>query len=99
MINVVGFAGAVGTPVPIGADYIYRLNFFTGFIISAAVCYILCRIFPVPALSPTGSWHEVGDQIRNPSLVYGVDVGWGHALEPSESSVEQISEKKWWKRS
>ncbi|KAL2426052.1 putative permease C29B12.14c [Exophiala dermatitidis] len=73
LINVVGFAGAVGTPVPIGATYIYRLNFFTGFTVSAGVYYALCKIFPVPALSPTGKWFEVGDTIRNPSLVYGVD--------------------------
>lgn len=73
LINVVGFAGAVGTPVPIGATYIYRLNFFSGFIISAGVYYILCLIAPPPALSPTGSWFEVGDEIRNPSLVYGAD--------------------------
>jgi nucleobase:cation symporter-1, NCS1 family len=97
LINVVGFAGAVGTPVPIGATYIYRLNFFTGFIVSGLVYYLLARFFPMPAMSPTGRWFEVGDQIRNPSLVYGADV------EEAGSQVEQVqsagstSEKKWWK--
>jgi NCS1 family nucleobase:cation symporter-1 len=74
LINVVGFAGAVGTPVPIGATYIYRLNFFTGFIVSGGVYYLLARFFPMPAMSPTGHWFEVGDRVRNPSLVYGADV-------------------------
>ena len=74
MINVVGFAGAVGTPVPIGATYIYTLNFFTGFITSAAVYYILCWFWPVPATSPTGKWCEIGDKVWNLSLVYGADV-------------------------
>jgi NCS1 family nucleobase:cation symporter-1 len=93
LINVVGFAGAVGTPVPIGADYIYRLNFFTGFIVSAVVYYVLCKFFPVPALSPTGKWCEVGDQIRNPSLVYGMDAEEGEISEErSESTVEHIPE-------
>ena len=99
MINVVGFAGAVGAPVPIGADYIYRLNFFAGFLVSAVVYYALCKFFPVPALSPTGRWCEVGDRITNPSLVHGVDAEEGYGSEErSESSKEQLPEKKWWKR-
>src|SRR5690606_16700321 len=32
MINVVGFAGAVGTEVPMGATYVYNVNFFGGFL-------------------------------------------------------------------
>ncbi|KAL8287021.1 hypothetical protein RQP46_004027 [Phenoliferia psychrophenolica] len=46
-INVVGFAGAVGTPVPLIATRIYQLSFFTGFIVSSAVYIILNKIFPV----------------------------------------------------
>ena len=96
---MVGFAGAVGAPVPISADYIYRLNFFTGFVVSAVVYYALCKFFPVPALSPTGRWCEVGDRITNPSLVHGVDAEEGYGSEErSESSKEQLPEKKWWKR-
>lgn len=99
MINVVGFAGAVGTPVPIGANYIYRLNFFTGFIVSAVVYYVLCKFFPVPALSPTGKWCEVGDQIKNPSMVYGMDMEEGESSEErGESTAERLSEKTWWER-
>ncbi|RMZ87580.1 hypothetical protein DV736_g5197, partial [Chaetothyriales sp. CBS 134916] len=77
LINVVGFAGAVGAKnVPIGATYIYRLAFFTGFIVSAIVYYLLCKLFPVPATSPTGSWFEVrdDDEVGNPSLLYAQDV-------------------------
>ncbi|KAL2165051.1 hypothetical protein VTH06DRAFT_347 [Thermothelomyces fergusii] len=46
LINVVGFAGAVGTPVPIGATYLYNLNFFCGFGVSAAAYWLLCRLWP-----------------------------------------------------
>lgn len=72
LINVVGFAGAVGTPVPKGATYIYRLNFFAGFSVAAAAYYLLCRFFPVPATSE--HWLEIDEDAmgRNGSLVYGV---------------------------
>ncbi|KAF2794801.1 uracil permease [Melanomma pulvis-pyrius CBS 109.77] len=68
LINVVGFAGAIGKPVPIGAKHIYDLNFFAGFIVSSLVYWSLCRIFPIPATSET--WLEVGDEIRNVSVAY-----------------------------
>lgn len=101
IINVVGFAGAVGTDVPIGATYIYRLNFFSGFIVSAGIYYILAKIFPVPATSPTGKWLEVGGEIRNPSLVYGSEGDAEDAVQrvgySTEETVEQGGEKKWWK--
>jgi len=60
VINVVGFAGAVGQTVPIGATYIYRVNFFAGFIVSSATYYLLNRIWPAKAV-PDG-WTENGDQ-------------------------------------
>lgn len=94
LINVVGFAGAVGTEVPIGATYIYRLNFFSGFIVSALVYYGLCRFFPVPATSPTGKWCEVGDHVRNPSLVYGADVEEGIVSYAGPPSHVQHETKK-----
>jgi len=56
----VGFAGAVGDTVPIGATYIYNLNFFAGFIVSSLTYYILCRIWPAKAVPD--HWHEDGDQ-------------------------------------
>jgi nucleobase:cation symporter-1, NCS1 family len=71
LINVVGFAGAIGRKVPIGATYIYNLNFFCGFIVASGTYYILCKLFPIPATSDV--WCEVGDEIRNLSVAYGVD--------------------------
>lgn len=71
LINVVGFAGAIGRKVPAGATYVYDLNFFCGFIVAGAVYVALCKAFPVPACSDT--WLEVGDEIRNVSVAYGAD--------------------------
>ncbi|KAF2964280.1 hypothetical protein GQX73_g9297 [Xylaria multiplex] len=72
VINVVGFAGAVnGGNVPIGATYIYNVNYFAGFIVSAAVYWISCKVSPVPACSDT--WLEVGDQIDDVTLAYDHD--------------------------
>ncbi|KAF2835408.1 hypothetical protein M501DRAFT_999167 [Patellaria atrata CBS 101060] len=68
LINVVGFAGAIGRDVPIGATYIYNLNFFAGFIVAAGMYWLLCHFFPIPACSDT--WLEVGDTIRNVSVAY-----------------------------
>ena len=68
LINVLGFANAVGanvtqsslsvasraprltvvSQVPISAIYIYRVNFFAGFLVAMTTYYILCRIKPVP---------------------------------------------------
>lgn len=71
LISIVGFAGAVGMKVPIGATYIYNLNFFAGFIAASSIYYVLCRCFPIPATSD--HWLEVGDENGNPSLVYDSD--------------------------
>jgi len=71
LINVVGFAGAVGTDVPVGAQYIYNLNFFCGFIVSSLTYKVLCRFFPIPATSDV--WLEVDDDLdgRAGSLAEG----------------------------
>lgn len=68
LINVVGFAGAVGTKVPIGATYIYNLNFFGGFIVSSVAYWGLCKAFPIPATSDR--WMEVGDEIDDVRVAY-----------------------------
>lgn len=68
LINVVGFAGAIGREVPAGATYIYNLNFFCGFIVSSGMYWGLCKIWPVPATSD--KWMEVGDEITDISLAY-----------------------------
>jgi NCS1 family nucleobase:cation symporter-1 len=68
VINVVGFAGAVGFSVPISATYIYNVNFFAGFIVGSGTYYLLCKFFPIPACSE--KWMEVSDEIRNLSVAY-----------------------------
>ncbi|KAJ9149017.1 Uracil permease [Pleurostoma richardsiae] len=68
LINVVGFAGAVGTKVPAGATYIYNLNFFCGFIVSSGMYWALCKLSPVPATSDY--WMEVGDAIDDIRVAY-----------------------------
>jgi NCS1 family nucleobase:cation symporter-1 len=68
LINIVGFVGAIGKPVPSGANYIYRLNFFCGFLVAGTTYWLLCKFSPVPATSDI--WMEVGDQIEDPSMAY-----------------------------
>ncbi|KAI9880498.1 MAG: hypothetical protein M1830_002538 [Pleopsidium flavum] len=68
LINIVGFVGAIGRPVPIGAQYIYNLNFFCGFLVAAGTYYLLCRFFPIPATSDR--WMEVGDEITDVNVAY-----------------------------
>jgi NCS1 family nucleobase:cation symporter-1 len=77
LINIVGFVGAIGKTVPVGAQYIYNLNFFCGFIVAGAVYWLCCKLSPIPATSD--HWLEVGDEIRNMSAAYG---------EESASDVE-----------
>jgi NCS1 family nucleobase:cation symporter-1 len=84
LINVVGFAGACGVSVPIGATYIYRLNFFTGSLASGGVYYILCRIAPVQAQNPVGSWLEAPEpdeeDLRN-VVSHGKEVEYATGLD------------------
>ncbi|KAB8237409.1 permease for cytosine/purines, uracil, thiamine, allantoin-domain-containing protein [Aspergillus alliaceus] len=61
LVNIVGFAGAVGRKVPVGAQYIYNVNYFSGVVVSALMYYILTRFFPVPATSST--WCEVDQDV------------------------------------
>jgi len=73
LINIVGFVGAIGRDVPVGAQYIYNVNFFAGFIVSSSTYWGLCKLSPVPAASKV--WMEVGDEIRNVSVAYGAEEG------------------------
>lgn len=68
LINVVGFAGEIRNDVPIGATYVYNVNFFGGFIVSSGVYWGLCKAFPVPATSDR--WMEVGDEIDDVRVAY-----------------------------
>ncbi|KAF2627417.1 uracil permease [Macroventuria anomochaeta] len=73
LINVVGFAGAIGRDVPIGAKRIYDLNFFAGFLVASIVYWGLCKISPIPATSDV--WCEVGDEITDISVAYSDSEG------------------------
>ncbi|GJN93554.1 hypothetical protein Rhopal_006611-T1 [Rhodotorula paludigena] len=46
-INIVGFAGAVGRDVPLAAQRIYTLSFFTGFGVAFVIYYLACLIYPL----------------------------------------------------
>ena len=97
MINIVGFVGAIGRDVPIGATYIYNLNFFAGFIVASGTYWLLCKIRPIPALSPTGHWMEVGDEIRHMSVAYDrdADVESGAGSEsPKDEMDSKVLEAK-----
>ncbi|KAF3359625.1 Valyl-tRNA synthetase [Verticillium dahliae VDG1] len=101
LINVVGFAGAIGATVPIGASYLYRVNFFGGFIISFSMYWALCHFFPIPATSKT--WMEVGgDDLDEVRVAYDADSysdkgADGHRPYDEEVAVQgkpQLNDKK-----
>ena len=69
LINIVGFVGAVGHDVPIGAQYVYNVNFFAGLIISGVTYYLLAYIVPIPATSDR--WNEVDTDAQHEPFVYG----------------------------
>ncbi|KAI9055818.1 hypothetical protein LZ554_000758 [Drepanopeziza brunnea f. sp. 'monogermtubi'] len=67
--NIAGFAGACGADVPIGAQYIYRFNYFVGFIVAGGVYWVLCLLSPVPATSEV--WMEAGYEVDDLIVAYG----------------------------
>ncbi|PHH66777.1 hypothetical protein CDD81_5909 [Ophiocordyceps australis] len=71
LINVVGFAGAVGSKVPKGATYLYNLNFFCGFFVSLSIYWGLCKLSPIPATSDR--WMEVGGDMNEVQVAYDQD--------------------------
>jgi NCS1 family nucleobase:cation symporter-1 len=73
LINVVGFAGAVGARISTAAQNMYHLNFYLGFIISAVVYYGLCKLCPVPACGRKWSSEVVDDNDKN-IILNAVDV-------------------------
>ncbi|PFH48676.1 hypothetical protein AMATHDRAFT_64886 [Amanita thiersii Skay4041] len=58
LINVVGFAGATGRSVPTAATRIYQLSFFSGFLVSSLVYYLLNLKWPVPGPGPNATFFE-----------------------------------------
>lgn len=75
LINIVGFAGAIGVDVPMGARYIYNVNYFSGFIVSGAVYWILAWAVFIPGASDI--WNEVPYEPH-------------HMSETEEKKVEDI---------
>ncbi|PKY08884.1 uridine permease/thiamine transporter/allantoin transport [Aspergillus campestris IBT 28561] len=78
LVNIVGFAGAVGRKVPIGATYIYNVNYVSGFLVSFAMYYALTWAVPIPATSAV--WNEVDVDVDDDPMsvaegeeVYGDD--------------------------
>lgn len=75
LINIVGFVGAIGVDVPVGAAYIYNVNFFAGLLVAGGTYWAMCKISPVPATSDR--WCEIDDyfeQTRGGSVAdYVVD--------------------------
>ncbi|GES59234.1 uracil permease [Aspergillus terreus] len=93
LVNIVGFAGAVGRTVPVGAQYIYNINYFSGIIVSAAMYYILTRLFPVAATSNT--WNEVDVDVDGLSVADGVEVEPYTSYEvPEPVKSDSSSERK-----
>ncbi|KAF8251284.1 hypothetical protein K440DRAFT_659047 [Wilcoxina mikolae CBS 423.85] len=90
LINVVGFAGAIGKHVPIGATYIYRINFFAGVIASSGVYYLLTRFFPIPACSD--KWMEVGEDISEVRLAYDDGSSESYDVEKRVAGPEERKE-------
>jgi NCS1 family nucleobase:cation symporter-1 len=88
LVNIVGFAGAVGRTVPVGAQYIYNVNYFSGFFVSAVMYYILTRVFPLPASSDR--WNEVDS---DDEVAYGQEVDSDDMHMPGDvSSLDKDSE-------
>ena len=88
LVNIVGFAGAVGRKVPIGATYIYNVNYVSGFLVSFAMYYALTWAVPIPATSAV--WNEVDVDVDDDPMsvadgeeVYG-DERWEREGEEGE---------------
>jgi NCS1 family nucleobase:cation symporter-1 len=87
LINVVGFAGAIGKTVPVGATYIYRLNFFAGVIVSSGTYWLLATFFPIPACSD--KWMEVGEDISEVRLAYDSSSD-SYDIEATDPKTEDV---------
>ena len=83
--------------VPIGAVYIYRVNFFAGFIVACAVYYLLCYIKPV--LETSSVWCERGEQADSLfSYKDGTASSWdedGSTAAYAESSSDEEKETEY----
>ncbi|KAI9336197.1 uracil permease-like protein [Zopfochytrium polystomum] len=62
LINIVGFAGAVSSPISDAATNMYHLAYFLGFIVASGTYYILWTIWPSPGMMKEG-WHEKDEYV------------------------------------
>ncbi|KAK7970690.1 Uridine permease [Apiospora saccharicola] len=67
-INWRAYAAYIGGSLSMLLASLFNLNFFCGFIVSSALYWVLCRLFPIPATS--NHWMEVGDAITDVRLAY-----------------------------
>lgn len=87
--NIVGFVGATGTHiVPMGATYLYYLNFFAGYICSFVVYALLCMISPIPGRPIdqffVKGWYEQWSEVED-----FADVHRGGLVEAGQHSQKQ----------
>lgn len=83
LINVVGFAGAVGANVPIGATYIFNLNFFAGFIVASGSYWVICHFWPPPEVRST--WSEPKEDEMDEILGFSSTTVFDSKMSPSAS--------------
>lgn len=87
LINIVGFVGAIGKPVPRGARYLYNVNFFCGFIVASGTYWALCCWFPIPGMSKR--WREEPWEGGEEGAEEGAEGGrsGGHVVVGDEESL------------
>ncbi|KAF5094244.1 hypothetical protein D0Z00_003634 [Geotrichum galactomycetum] len=88
LINVVGFAGAVGADVPIGATYVYNLSYFTGFLVAMIVYYALCKIRPPRLIKE--KWSELS--VEEVEEVLGFSTGY-EGQKPDDINDDVVDKK------
>ncbi|UZJ53617.1 hypothetical protein CBS101457_002937 [Exobasidium rhododendri] len=93
VINIVGFAGAVGATVSEAATHIYTLAFFTGSLLSALVYVSLCHLYPPPGstnirakawLEPKGGYEA--EDWDNPTAGKVLDPEYAPSLNDSKDA-------------
>ncbi|KAI8805681.1 uracil permease-like protein [Cladochytrium replicatum] len=62
LVNIVGFVGAVTSPISETASQMYNFAYIIGFGVSAIIYYVLWRIWPSPGMMPSG-WHEKDEYV------------------------------------
>lgn len=98
--NITGFVGATKThTVPLGAERIYELNFFMGFIFAFLVYAVLAYFFPVdgtPQVKPfEKGWFEECAQVEYfEDELRGIVLHEGIAGPYEQSSLESSSKRK-----